>query len=121
MKTKMRRRNKKKAEINEAEEDEEIITLNTEEIATQEVSKGKPFFDDDEEGYNFNEDNLYNMNQINKLIIYYEWFADSATSSHVMNKCDAFITYEPLYNTSIVGVGQIKAKVEGKGTVELLT
>ena len=38
----------KKAEINEAEEeDEEIITLNTEEIATQEVSKDKPFFDDD--------------------------------------------------------------------------
>ena len=62
MKTKMRRRNKKKAEINEAEEDEEIITLNTEEIITQEVSKDKPFFDDDEEGYNFNEDNSYNMN-----------------------------------------------------------
>ena len=116
------KKKQKKAEINEAEEEvEEIITLNTEEIATQEVSKDKPFFDDDEEGYNFNEDNSYNMNQINEPVIYYEWFADSATSSHVTNKHDTFITYEPLYSTSIVGVGQIKAKVEGKGTVELFT
>ena len=95
--------------------------MNTEEIVTQEVSKDKPFFDDDEEGYNFNEDNSYNMNQINEPVIYYEWFADSTTSSHVTNKHDTFITFEPLYNTSVVGVGQIKAKVEGKGTVELLT
>ena len=114
------KKKQKKAEINEAEE-EEIITLNTEEIVTQEVSKDKPFFDDDEEGYNFNKDNLYNMNQINEPVIYYEWFTDSATSSLVMNKCDTFITYKPLYNTSVVGVGQIKAKVEGKGTVKLLT
>ena len=97
------KKKQKKAEINEAEEDEVIITLNTEEIVTQEVSRDKSFFDDDEEGYNFNEDNSYNMNQINEPVIYYEWFADSATSSHVTNKHDTFITYEPLYNTSVVG------------------
>ena len=116
------KKKRKKDEINEAEEeeDEEIITLNVEEVNPQEENTST-FFDSSEEGqyYNFNSDGTYNMHEINEPVIYYDWFGDSATSSHVTNKRDIFITYQPLYNTSVVGVGRLKAKAEGKGTVEL--
>ena len=123
----------KKNEVNEAEdeEDEELITLNTEEISSSmdtdnypsESSTSSSFFNSSEEGqyFNFNTDSSYNMNEINEPVIYYDWFSDSATSSHVTNKRDIFITYETLRNTSVVGVGRNKAKVEGKGTIELIS
>ena len=118
------RKKPKKEETNEGEEDydedEEVITLNIEEEAPKEGSTSQ-FFDESEEGqyYNFNSDNSYNMNEINEPVIYYDWFGDSATSSHVTNKRDIFTTYQPLRNTSVVGVGRLKAKAEGRGTIEL--
>jgi Reverse transcriptase (RNA-dependent DNA polymerase)/GAG-pre-integrase domain/Integrase core domain len=59
------------------------------------------------------------MNQIDDALLYYDWFGDSATSSHVTNRRDIFTTYQPLHNTTVVGVGDLKAKAEGKGTIEL--
>ena len=111
----------KKNEINEGEEiedKEEIITLNTEEIPSL-----NGFFDPSKEGqyYNFNSDYSYSRDEINEPIIYYDWFSNSTTTSHVTNKHDIFITHEPLHNTTVIGVGQIKAKAEGKGTVELIS
>ena len=113
----------KKEEINQGEkevDEEEIITLNVEEVNPQEKSTS-PFFEPGEEGqhYNFNSDGTYNMHEINEPVIYYDWFGDSATSSHVANGRDIFTTYQPLHNTSVVGVGRLKAKAEGKGTIEL--
>jgi len=117
------RKRPRKEETNEGEEendDEEIITLNIEEVIPQEECTST-FFDSSEEGqyYNFNSDNTYNMHEINEPVIYYDWFGDSATSSHVTNRRDIFTTYQHLHNTSVVGVGRLKAKAEGKGTIEL--
>jgi Pol polyprotein/gag-pre-integrase-like protein len=115
----------KKEETNEGEEEEEVITLNVEEQtqAPQEESEASSrFFDASEEGqyYNFNSDNTYNMHaEINEPVCYYDCFADSATSSHVTNKRDIFITYQPLHNMSVVGVGRLKAKAKGRGTIKL--
>ena len=66
-------------------------------------------------------DNSYSRDEINEPIIYYDWFSDSATSTHVTNKHDVFISYTPLHNTSVIGVGRNKAKAEGKGTIELIS
>ena len=68
-----------------------------------------------------NSDNSYSRDEINEPVIYYDWFSNSATTSHITNKHDIFITYEPLHNTTVIGVGQIKAKSEGKGTVDLIS
>ncbi|KAF8060186.1 hypothetical protein FPV67DRAFT_1362480, partial [Lyophyllum atratum] len=47
------------------------------------------------------------------------WFGDSATTSHVTNQRDAFITYTPLQQSVVQGVGDITARAEGRGTIEL--
>lgn len=109
-------------ETNEGEEveqdDEEIITLNTEEVSEENSSS---YFHPSEEGqyFNINRDGSYIRDEINEPTCYYDWFSDSATSSHVTNRRDIFLPYQPLHNTSVVGVGRNKAKVEGKGTIEI--
>ena len=112
----------KKIEVHETEEcdeeDEEEITLNTEEFIEE---NSNTYFDESEQGqyYNINSDGTYIRDEINEPVIYYDWFSDSATSSHVTNNRDIFISYQPLLNTSVIGVGRNKAKVEGKGTIEI--
>jgi formamidopyrimidine-DNA glycosylase len=52
--------------------------------------------------------------------IYYDWLADSATTSHVANQHEAFTKFYLLTGTTVSGVGNVKAKAEGQGTVELI-
>ena len=73
---------------------------------------------DNIEYYNYS-GSTYNTNEIDEPVAYYDWFRDSATSSHVTNRQDIFLTYQPLRNTSIIGIGKLTAKVEGKGTIKL--
>ena len=51
--------------------------------------------------------------------IYYDWLADSATTSHVTNQHNAFINYETLTNKLVLGVGNGKTCAIGCGTIEL--
>jgi GAG-pre-integrase domain len=60
-----------------------------------------------------------NANGNDEHTLYYDWLADSATTSHVSNQRNAFISYQPLRKTSVAGVGNMKASAEGRGTVEL--
>ena len=113
----------KKIEVHETEEcdeedEEEEITLNTEEFIEE---NSNTYFDESEQNqyYNINSDGTYIRDEINEPVIYYDWFSGSATSSHVTNNRDIFISYQPLLNTSVIGVGRNKAKVEGKGTIEI--
>jgi hypothetical protein len=55
------------------------------------------------------------------MIYYYDWLADSATSSHVSAQREAFTTYTPLANSSATSVGGKEAKIAGHGTVKLLS
>jgi hypothetical protein len=50
---------------------------------------------------------------------YYHWLADSATTSHITNQRETFITYKPLTGKTVAGVGNNKANIEGRGTIEL--
>ena len=74
----------------------------------------------DEELHNFNTFDACNVAANDENLIYYEWLADSATTSHITNQQDAFISYETLENSSITGVGGQEAKIAGKGTVKLI-
>jgi hypothetical protein len=80
-------------------------------------------FDTSDKGQHFNiqEYNSCNMNGIDKHILYYDWLADSATTSHVTNQRNAFITYQPLEATTVASVGNVKTKAEGRGTIELIS
>ena len=78
-------------------------------------------FDESEEGQVFNveESDVNNSSEYNPCLIYYDWLGDSATTSHVCNRCEAFKTFHPLTDTTVSGVGNVKTKAKGQGTVEL--
>ena len=88
---------------------EETVAFNAEQTAEDTVAA----LDDSLESY-INDPN-------NELIRFYDWLADCATTSHVSNQLDAFITYQHEDNITVAGVGNIKAQVAGRGTVELLS
>ena len=68
---------------------------------------------------NFNNNNVNNTDEYDEPLEYYHWLADTATTSHIANQREAFITYKPLTGKTVVGVGNNKANVEGRGTIEL--
>jgi len=69
--------------------------------------------DDDLEYYNFDE------NQSEDRLIYYEWLADTAATSHITNRRDAFITYESIPAITIGRVGGMKTRAIGRGDINL--
>jgi hypothetical protein len=75
----------------------------------------------EEELHNFDTFDACNLGGIDECLIYYEWLADSATTSHITHQQEAFTTYEPLGSSSITGVGGKEAKIAGRGTVELIS
>ena len=52
-------------------------------------------------------------------IAYYDWLADSTTTSHITNQQKALLDYRPVDSTSVAGVRNAKATVKGCGSVEL--
>jgi hypothetical protein len=72
-------------------------------------------FDATKEGQHFNiqEYDSCNMNGIDERVLYYDWLADSVTTLHITNQCEASITYQPLEATTVARVGNVKAKAEG--------
>jgi len=64
-------------------------------------------FDSSEQGQNFNFENydVTNYNGIDERTLYYDWLADSATTSHIINQRDIFKTFNPVNNTLITSVG----------------
>jgi hypothetical protein len=55
-------------------------------------------FDDSEEGqfFNFDEPDVNNSSEYTPRLIYYDWLADSAMTSHVSNQHEACTTFHPL-------------------------
>ena len=88
---------------------EETVAFNAEQTAEDTVAA----LDDSLE--------LYINDPNNELIRFYDWLADCATTSHVSNQLDVFITYQCEDNITVAGVGNIKAQVAGCGTVKLVS
>jgi hypothetical protein len=74
---------------------------------------------EDKQYFNFGNHTVSTAEGIDERVIYYDWFADSATSSHISNQHEAFTTFKPLSGKSVAGVGRNRARVEGWGTIEL--
>lgn len=72
-------------EVEEEDEDVEYVTCNTEEVSGNQWLSFVDNDDDEGEYYNYNSSNTYKNNSINEAVCYYDWFGDSASSSHVMN------------------------------------
>ena len=49
----------------------------------------------------------------------YDWLADSGLTIHIINRHDAFDTYDPISKTKVTDVGEIEAFVVGTGTIYL--
>ena len=60
-----------------------------------------------------------NVGNNDEFLIFYDWLADSATTSHIFNQKEAFVSYAPLTGKTVMGVGNNQANVEGHGTIEL--
>ena len=115
------KKKKKKEEMNMGETDEEddeeehvtccLTDKNYSEIPLDESEIGQAF--------NFDEIDVSYTGEYNPPLLYYDWLADSATTSHVSNQRDAFKTYQPLTDTNVSGVGNVKTKALGRGTIEL--
>jgi hypothetical protein len=83
------KKKKKKAKINETNEGEDDDDDNEHIVLLSKEDKMKlPFtFDSSEEGqyFNINQSNVNSQSAIDEHLIYYNWLADSATTSHVTN------------------------------------
>jgi hypothetical protein len=79
-------------------------------------------FNKSEEGQHFNiqEYNSCNVNGIDEHILYYDWLTNSATTLHITNQQEAFITYQLLEATTVTGVGNVKTKAKGRGIIEII-
>jgi hypothetical protein len=75
--------------------------------------------EEDQEMYNYDSCDSIDLNEIDEKLIYYDWLADSATTSHVSNSLEAFTSFQPLQKARITGVGNTSTHAEGRGTVEL--
>ena len=110
------KKKQKREEMNEGEEEDD-----DEHIAFTLTESPEFAFDDSEKGqfFNFDESDVNNSSEFDSRLLYYDWLGDSATTSHVCNRREAFKTYHPLTGTTVSGVGNVKTKAEGRGTVEL--
>jgi len=106
----------RKEEANEGARIEE-----THHIAFPAFDDDTPVFSPSDEGqyFNFDQHDVYNSAVNDERVLYYDWLADSATTSHICNNREAFITYSPIKNMPITGVGNLKAHTKGWGTVQL--
>jgi len=87
-----------------------------------EVSSGGITFDPSKHGqyFNFNNENVADYNENDEHTLYYNWLADSTTTSHITNRRDTFMTYVPIQDTPITGVGGLQAQAEGRGNVNII-
>ena len=75
--------------------------------------------EDNIKDYNYDTYNPSNVFANDKCLSYYDWLADTATTSHVTNLWDAFVFFHTIDPTAVTGIGSIKAQAQGKGNIAL--
>ena len=88
-------------------------------IFTAQAGPSKLVFNPSKEGINFDDPDVSNSDKFDEHLIFYNWLADSATTLHVCNRCDAFTSFYPLTATKVTGIGNMVTKAERQGIVEL--
>jgi len=110
-----------KNEVNTVESDHSYAAIKeVEEVG--EVSSGGITFDPSEHGqyFNFDNKNVADYNENDKHTLYYNWLANSMTTSHITHRHDTFITYVPIQDTLITGVRGLQAQAEGRSNVNII-
>jgi len=74
----------------------------------------------EEELHNFDLFNACNTGGIDEHLIYYDWLADSAMTSHITHQCNTFTTYTFMGNRTVMGVGGREVMIQGRGTIEVV-
>jgi len=74
---------------------------------TGDVTPGRIIFDlsKQRQNFNFKDYNVTNYNGIDKRTLYYNWLANSTTTSHIVNHHNIFKTFESVKNTPITSIG----------------
>ena len=108
-----KRKKKKTEQTNKAQENSEGNASFSNNEYTFAVIK------DDSEDYNFDTYNVSDINANDEHVSYYDWVADTTTTSHIVNSKDAFTSYKPLERMAVSGVGNSRTLAEGRGIVEL--
>jgi hypothetical protein len=108
---------RRRTEREKALQSEETAHIEEEEIVFVSTEHNEEDFFEGAEYYNFDTD--VDSYENDECLIYYECLADSAMTSHVSNRHDAFISYKPTENILMGGVGGIKTQAKGRGTVIL--
>ena len=75
----------------------------------------------DNELHNFDTYDACNTDANDERLIYYDWLADTAMTSHITHQREAFTNYTPMGNVSITGVGGKVAQIAGCRTVDLIS
>jgi len=73
-----------------------------------------------DERHNFDTYQACNHEANDEHLIYYNWLADNATSSHIASERESFESYNKIQKSTVTGVGGKKAAVIGRGTVVLI-
>jgi hypothetical protein len=97
---------------------EEVVDEKEEHLAFQGKGETMKFDVPDEEEY-VGLDEYDPAGIIEDQVLYYDWLADSATTSHITNQREALTNYKPAHGITVAGVGNAKTTVQGRGTVEL--
>ena len=71
----------------------------------------------DREYYNF--DHVPSSDKMDMHLIYYDWLADTATTSHITHWHNTFITYKTIPDVPISGVGGLRTCTIKQGRVNL--
>jgi len=74
---------------------------------------------DDTEDFNYDTYNPSDVYANDERLSYYDWLADTATTSHITNSRDLLVNYQPINQTTVSGVGNTKVSAKGRGTVQL--
>ena len=69
--------------------------------------------------YNYDSYDQADLNKIDERLIYYDWLADTATTSHVSNCFEAFRSFKLLNEAKVTGVGNTFAQVKGRDTIKI--
>ena len=75
--------------------------------------------DDTYDGEYYNFDHVPSSDEMDMCLIYYDWLADTAATSHITHRCDMFITYETILEVPISGVGGLRMCAIRRGRVNL--
>lgn len=89
------------------------IDENSDQQITFGVQEGEIWFDESEVGQYSGFKEYEESNENDEHVLYYDWLADSATTSHICNDRQAFINYSPDGEGTVIGVGNIKTAIQG--------